>query len=428
MTMPMPPQLEAAVTHLSSAIEKIEGKPVDLVKTPWPELEKSIIKVLGGPFDVRRQEHQIVALGLSGAFSQRLGADHGAFWFPYREAPEQGAVGFPEALIMLSPFGAVVEALRSAKLAALDDVQKDLRNTLAQVKFSGGAAQRLSPEDYMRLFDPAFAQFIAIDGAKVKQTWALAPERVASDLRDAINRAPRLTPEVKKQMEQQLVTALTRLEPGKPLLSQAARAPRVLEMMSVLFGAVQNTGAAAEEFWAEVVMPLLHIGAPATFPPLDDQEVEVAKQGVDPLFLFVDLVPYQFKAAEEGLVGAFDGDSLSLPDPAFEGAAQVRLIKLNPAGIKPALEAFDAAKTRDAIARFGVEVARKVGPTPAPQGAEEAKMMLDAALAVLGELKALVATGKDVYFRRLTEAEASSEPALTLVRQALSAPRIILST
>ena len=348
----------------------------------------------------------------------------GAKTFPQ---PEQGAVGFPEALIMLSPFGAVVEALRSAKLAALDDVQKDLRNTLAQVKFSGAGGQRLSPEDYMRLFDPAFAQFIAIDGAKAKQTWALAPERVAADLRDAINRAPRLTPEVKKQLEQQLVSALTRLEPGKPLLTQAARAPRVLEMMSVLFGAVQSTGAAGEEFWAEVVMPLLHIGAPATFPPLDDEEVAVAKQGVDPLFLFVDLVPYQFKAAEEGLVGAFAGETLALPDPAFEGAAQVRLIKLNPAGLKPALEAFDGAKTREAIARFGAEVAKKTGETPQPQGAEEAKVMLDAAIAALTELKALVATGKDLYFRRLTEAEASSEPALALVRQALSAPRIILA-
>ncbi len=427
MTMPMPPQVDAAVSQVLAAIAQVDGKPLDALAAPWATVEKSIVKLLGGPFDVRREDHQVIALGLSGVFAQRLNADHGAFWFPYRESPEQASLGFPEALIMLSPFGAVIDALRSAKLDSLAEVQKDLRTALAQVKFSGAATKRLSPEDYMRLFDPAFAQFIAIDTAKAKQTWALAPERVASELRDAIGRAARLTPEVKKQMEQQLVTALTRLEPGKPLLTQATRAPRILEMMGVLFGAVSNTGAAAEEFWSEVVMPLLHIGAPATFPPLDDEELALAKQGVDPLFLFVDLVPYQFKAAEEGLVGAFAGESLSTPDPAFDGVPQLRLIRVKTDAIKPALDAFDGTKTREAIARFGAEVAKEVGPVPAAPGAEEAKMMLDAALSVLGELKTVVASGKDVYFRRLTEAEASSEPALTLVRQALSAPRIILA-
>ena len=82
---------------------------------------------------------------------------------------------------MLSPFGAVMEALATARLARLDDVQKDIRNSLAQVKFGagglGGGAQRLHPEDYMRLFDPGFVQVVALDSQNKRTTVRLANQR-----------------------------------------------------------------------------------------------------------------------------------------------------------------------------------------------------------------------------------------------------------
>jgi hypothetical protein len=40
---------------------------------------------------------------------------------------------------------------------------------------------------------------------------------------------------------------------------------------------------------------------------------------------------------------------------------------------------------------------------------------------------AAVEQGADLYVRRLTEAEAASEPALALLRDALQGPRIILA-
>jgi hypothetical protein len=431
MTMPMPPQLEAAFGHLTESLKELEGKPVDLATAPWADLEKGVIKLFKGSFNMAQQDHQIIALGLSVALAARLNRDHQAFWFPYRETPEGASLGFPQTLIMLSPFGAVLDALKAAKLEKLGEVEKEVRTALAQVKFSGagGAPMNLGPEDYMRLFDPAFVQLVALDPVKAQQTWALGPERVSIDLRDGINRAARLTPEVKKQMEQQFLGALSRMEPGKPLIQQVMRGPRVVETMGLLFASPASTGAAADEFWTDVVMPLLLVGAPATFPPLDEEELNVAKQGVDPLFLFLDAVPYQFKVPdEEGLLGVFPGSTLALPAPEFQAVQQLRLIKVSAELIKPALAQFDAAKTRDAVKRFGEQVTSKVGNVPPAQGVEEAKLMLDAALTLLGDLKTMVAGGKDLYVRRLTEAEASSEPAFAQVRQALSAPRIILAT
>jgi hypothetical protein len=431
MSMPMPPQLEAALAQVSSILEKVEGRPVDLVKAPWAEVEKSVVKLLGGPFKAQQPEHQVVALGLSAAFAERLHAEHQAFWFPYRETPEGASLGFPAALIMLSPFGAVVDALGSAKLEKLDDVAKEIRASLAQVKFGLGASgqpMRLGPEDYMRLFDPGFVQVVALDPVKLKQLFGSSPTKVANDLRDAISRASKLPPEAKKQLEGQLVAAVSRLDPAKTLIEQVTRAPRVVETMALLFGAVGGTGAAAEEFWSDMVMPLLFTGAPASFPPLDDDELQVAKQGVDPLFLFIDVVPHQFPSPEEeGLLNAFPADKLDLPDPAFQGVPALRLIKVSAEAIRAPFAAFEPQRTRDAISRFGAVVAQKTGPVGQKQGEAEAKMMLDAALTLLGDLKPLVAQGRELYVRRMTEAEAASEPALAQLRQALTAPRIILA-
>ncbi len=431
MSMPKPPQLDAAYQQVTAVLSEAQGKPVDLVKDSWPDIEKACIKIFGGPFKASQPEHQVVALALAGALGERLHVDHQAFWFPYRETPEGAALGFPDALIMLAPFGAVVNALSQGQLEKVEEVVKTIRTSLAQVKFGGAAARpmRLGPEDYMRLFDPGFVQLVSVDGAKARQAWDMAPSKVSGELRDAVNRAAKLPPEAKKQIEQQLTGELGRLDASKSIIAQATKAPRLAETVGLLFGATDSTGPAAEEFWHDVVMPLLFVGAPSTFPPLDDDELGAAKQGIDPLFLFLDSVPFQFKSPEdEGLLGAFPVSSLSLPAPEFGGNPNLRLIKVNADAIKEPLAAFDAQKTRDTVKRFAEYLQEKGATSAQPQGAEEAKMMLDAAMTLLTDLKAAVASGKDLYVRRMTEAEAASEPALSQIRQALSAPRIILAT
>ena len=58
----IPPHLEAALLQLGEALAKVEGHPVDLLKVPWPEIEKGIIKILMGAFDLRRPEHAFADL------------------------------------------------------------------------------------------------------------------------------------------------------------------------------------------------------------------------------------------------------------------------------------------------------------------------------------------------------------------------------
>ena len=72
-----PPHLAGALEALAEDLQRVEGHPVDLLKAPWTEVEKGVIKLLMGPLDVRRPEHQAVALGLAAAFGERLATDDG---------------------------------------------------------------------------------------------------------------------------------------------------------------------------------------------------------------------------------------------------------------------------------------------------------------------------------------------------------------
>jgi len=325
-----------------------------------------------------------------------------------------------------------VDALSQGKLTRLDELAADIRRSLAQVKFQAGPAQmgvpKPGPEEYQRLFDPGFLQFVVLDPAKSRETLDGRTDALARNIREALGRTqPPLPPEARQQFDGQILMALQRLDPAQSLAQQLEKAPRLGELLAHLCATVGGTGSAPEEFWQELVLPLLFIGTPTSFPPLDDEEKEAFKQGAEPLALFVEVVPYAQPAPEEGLLGAFDMEDLGLPHPAFGKVGALRLVQLNATKLKPLLEQFDPDRTRDAVARFTAYLEKEAGaPTVAapPQAAE----MMNAALTLLADLKRSVTEGKgELCLRRLTEAEAASEQALALVRKAMHGPRIILA-
>lgn len=426
-----PSHLDAALVQLVTSLAQVEGTPVDLMTAPWPEVEKGVIKLLRGAYAPERPEHQLVALGLAAAFGQRLAEADKAFWFPMREAPEGAMLGFPEALLMLSPFASVTDALSRAQLAKLEDVQKDVRRALAEARFAptAGGPVRLTAADYARLFDASFLQFLALDKRRMDELWAARPDALARDVRDALGRAgTRLAPEPRAQLEQQLVGALSRLDTAKGFGEQLEQAPRLSELLVDLFAATQRTGSAPDEFWEDAVFPLLFIGIPDSFPPLDAEEVRAAQQGADPLLLFLDTVPYRQPAPENAVLGVFDVAQVGLVHPSLGRTGAPRLLTVNGEAVGRLLSSFDARAMADALTRFTTYLSEKAGKPV--QASAPGKQLEDAALALLGEFKALLAgagSGSVLAMRRLTEAEALSDAGLAPVRQALQGPRIILT-
>jgi hypothetical protein len=421
------PHLQNALEQLSQVFAKVEGAPVDLLKAPWADLEKTAAKVLGGPFNVQKPEHQAVAGGLAAAFGERLAEGDGGFWFPNRESPEGAMVGFPDAILMVSPMGAVMDCLGKAQLPRLDEIAADIRKALAQAKFgpNAGAQRKLDPAGYQRLFDPGFVQFVLLDPPKAKAAWDSTPPQLVNQIRDAMSRPGSQVPaELKPQIEQQILTGLSKLDPNTTLLAQSARAPRLVELVGHLFGSVQISGAAPEEFWAQVVFPLLFIGAPASFPPLDEDDLAPLGQGADAFSLYLDAVPYTASAPEDGLLGAFPRDGVGVPHPDLaKGTPHLLILKTE--AIRPRIEAFDVAAAKAALEKFGAYVNEKAGkPVPANPDGEK---MRDAAFQLLTDLKRMFATRGELGLRQLTEAEATSEGALRPVREALQGSRIIIA-
>jgi hypothetical protein len=432
--LPVPQHVYQAQSQLTAALEQAEGKPVDLLKAPWGDVEKAVIKLLGGPFQPNRPEHQFLALGIAGALGARLAAEHQAFWFLNRDAPEGATLGFPDAIIMLSPFGMAMDALAQGKLAKLEDLAADIRRSLAQVRFGAGAnpaaalgQQKLGPADYQRLFDPGFLQFVVLEPTKAKTALESRPDSLMRDLRDALGRTnPPLQKEAREQFEGQILMALQRMDPAKTLAEQVDRSLRIAELMAHVSATTGNTSAALQEFWVEIILPLLYIGAPQQFPPLDEEELEAYKNGAEPMALFVDVVPHAQPAPEDGVLGAFEPAEVGVVHPAFARASGLRMLEINSPRFKSLLEQFDAQKTADAVNRFTQYLAEKAGKPvqETPQGKE----MLNAAMHLLTELKTLVTTTPGALcLRRITEMEAAFEGPLSLVRKAMQSGRIILA-
>jgi len=428
---PVPPQMQLAYESLAAAIVQVEQKPVDLAKASWADIERSLIKLLGGAFKLDRPEHQTLALGVAAVFASRLMAEMGAFWFPQRDALEGAALGFPEALLTLSPFGAVLDALSQSKLTRLDDLTAELRKSLASAKFGltgSGAPVRLRMEDYARLFDAGFIQLTALDPAKAKQVWEGTPAWAAREIRDALGRSNQLPPEAKRQMEAQLVGTLSRMDQGKPLQAQA-EGVGLMDLLGHLFASKVATGIGPEELWREVAFPLAMIGAPAQFPPVEKDDLEAYAAGAPVVALYVDLVPFSTPAADEdGLLGVIPMEDLALPPGAQARGAAPRLIKVKPDSLKALFKIYEPAKLKDGIQRFGKYLGEKAGKAQAEPA--QAKRMEEVAFTLLEDAKRVVEAvdkGAELYVRRLTEAEAASEPALGLLREALQGPRIILA-
>jgi len=428
---PKPPQIEAAFNDFTKHFAQMEGSAIDPMVASFAELEPGVIKMLGGSFNLQTQEHRVVAFMVGATLGIRLEKDLGAFWFPNRSSGFGAAMGLSEAVAVVSPIEAVSRALAKGQLSELDDLMRDLRSMVARATLSpqgaGMGGQKIGPEDYQRLFDPGLAQVACLDGATVEKLLNTPTGTVRREIEDAIGRAPSQLPdEVKAQIRAQIGGALGQMDPDKLLGEQLPRATSLCELLSWIHATRTSSGLAPEELWRELVVPLLHIGAPEKFPELDEDDVAAIEPGADPLLLFVEIVPFQTPAADEdGVIGVFPVETAESLIPMNEGFP--RLVQVDPTALVNVLHTFDVAKTRAAIAAFRAHVIAAGAPEPGPLESP----LLDAAISLIGDI-AMVAkeaheTGGVFCVRRATEAEASSEAALHMVREALRAPLIVLA-
>ena len=426
-----------AVEQLRQALRAVEQRDIDPLTAPWTEIEGGVAKMLGGAFAPNKPEHGTVALLVGAAFGERICRDLGGFWFQNRGAPDGVAIGFPEVTVMFSPLEVVVQALARAQLSMLDDIAKDLAQTLSRARAETmlrPGAPRLGPDDYRRMFDPGFVQLACVDVAKLRSTLAKTPPEAARDIEDALGRMPSaVPPAVRASMRNQIVGALGELPPTGPLSERVAAAPPLVELLALLGGALESTRFAPAELWQHVLLPLLHIGPAETFPPLDEDDRAALRDGADPLVVYVETLPFRTPSPDEdGLLGVFPPDELGPLDASFEGLPSARAV-VAPAGPLAELAAgFDRVALRAAVESF-----TRHAITEAQGAGQEApnveSALLPIAIELLGELQRVLEAVREapvgervLVVRRAPEAEAASDGAIKELRRAFQGSRIIL--
>ncbi len=431
-TNPVPAPMAAALEQLRKTLKSPDGASLDPLTASWADIERGVVPLLGGAFSPQKGGHLDVVFMLASALAERLRLSHGAFWFQNRSTPHGATLGFPNGVLVFSPFETVFEAIGRSKLTEIEAIATQLR---AAVERSAGSLQgkgTLGPADYQRIFDPGLVQFFAFDPKAAAAVLDATAESTVRDFEHGFSKlANEIPAEVRTQISREVLGALKRLPASSTLAEQLQKAPQLIEFVTLAMAGAGGTGIAPAEFWQQLLLPLLHVGAPETFAAPDEDELEPWKEGADPLLLYVDVVPYQTPAADEdGLLGVFPADEVGLLDPRWNGAQGVRLLAIDPALLRTLLDGFDPEQVKASVAKFAEMCTAAAGPSPAPPKESGQPELIDLVIMLAEDLRQIVKLadekGLAVGLRYATESEASSEPVLGDLRRAIREPRIVL--
>ena len=424
--------IDAAVAGFEQALGSV-GVKIDPRTAKWAEIETGVSRLLGGPFSRETPEHASLAFLVGATLAVRVRRDLGAFWFSNRDVTLGAALGFAEALLVISPFDSAVDALSHAALASFDRLPDELRQALGRSRLqTPEGAPRLGPADYQHVFDPGLIGFSCLDPMGMEAAFTATAEATIRELKRGFSLLPAdVSKDARKSLRRQLVGSLEQLEGGKPLADAASRAPQLVELVVFCQAETASSAIAPEELWESVALPLLHVGAPESFPDLDDEEKAAFSQGIDPLLVYVEALPYATSAADEdGFLGVFPPEGLAPMDNRLAKNPTARMVRVPLGSIEPVLSRFDPAALRDGLARFTAH-AEKAAGGPAARPARDQPPLIDVALTLLESLAEVVRHAKDkdgiLCLRRMTGAEAASEQVFLPLRQALRAPRIVLA-
>jgi hypothetical protein len=271
----------------------------------------------------------------------------------------------------------------------------------AEVKHSKDqeALDRFLPQHYLRLHTVPLGQWMAMDFANVARLWNEAP---AKELVAAIRAAgPRLGPQNQTIIER-VSEALSRANPEQPVNTQTTDRG-LFEAVAQILGLRRATAPLAIDILERVVVPAMHVGMPEGFPPLDEDDLANLRKGIELFVFFVEVVPHQHQADDEGFLGSIPHDQLSTPyaDRNTLEIGKGDWVVVNPAYFAPMLKDLDPAKLLDKYDDF----VKYVGSQPdAPRRRDDGRMLAETVARALGDLKACVGAAlqnKDALLFRL---------------------------
>lgn len=328
---------------------------------------------------------------------------HGGHWLMPGEDPHAWRMGFSKILLETAPFLFAEALLKSGPGAAkqlLSEIERLRQLHVAQEDKDGGPIDRFVPQHYIRLHTVPLGQWMVMEMGLLDRLWARATTR---DLVKQVRvQGKRLGPQNAPVVEQ-VAKALEQLDENKPA-AQQVNDRGLYEAVAQIVALRRTSSPLAVDVLEKYVLPAMHMGVPNSFPPLDDDDLDNLRKGMELFAVFVDTVPFRFQAEDEGFLGVIPHDALRTPygdrrnleigkgDWVIVDARKYREMLLH-ADPKRLLDKYD-------------EFVKYVNSNPsAPRRKDNGRMLAETTAGGLAELKACVAAaakeGHELLFRML---------------------------
>ncbi len=363
------------------------GMPIDLIT-----FETWILGQIGDrdELDLDVNTHQELWLGLGAWVAETVRARHGAFWLIGGEDPRAWRMGFTKVLLEVQPHVFSERLLRSGQglvKKLIGEIERiRLQHEAADEAEGGKAKDKYQPQHYARLHSVPLAQWMVFDLARLHGAWTQAP---LAELTKLVAEAGKRLPPQNLPIVEQVVGALAKLEGDKPAQGQI-NDRHLFEAVAQITSMKRVTQPLAVDVLEKLVLPALHMGAPEKFPPFGDDDLENVKKGNDLFAVMVDVVPFAHQAEEGGFLGTFAPTDLGTPYP---DRADLQIgkgdwVMVNPARLKPLIEAFDPQRLLGAYDKFVSYVHSQPGVA---RNQDASRNLAETAARTLADLKACVA-------------------------------------
>ena len=338
--------------------------------------------------DLKDEGHWEIWFNFGAWIGETMRRRHGGHWILFGDDPHTWRIGFSKIFLEVAPFMFAEQMLRMGSGAIkrmVTEIEKIREQHDEQrERDKGNTLDRFTSQHYLRLHTVPLGQWMSMDFGNLARLWTKEP---TSALIAAIKEAgPRLGPQ-NGQIVDRVVEALSRAKQDKPVQEQTTDRG-LFEAVAQIVGLRRATAPVAIDILERVVVPAMHVGVPETFPPLDEDDLSNLRKGIELFVFFVEVVPHQHQADDEGFLGSIPHDQLSTPysDRNVLEVGKGDWVVVNPAYFVPILKDLEPQKLLEKYDDF----VQYVGSQPdAPRRRDDGRLLAETAVARAGRSQGL---------------------------------------
>ncbi len=339
--------------------------------------------------DLKNKNHNAAWFNFGAWIGEALRRRHGGHWLIGGEDPKTWRLGFSKLLLEIAPF-AFAEQLIKTGPGIVRNLLTEFENLRdhhqeQEQRDGGKSLDRFTAEHYIRMYSMPLGQWLVVDYEHIGRLWN---EAAAKNLHKEFHKAAEKLPQTDQAAIKAIDDALSAANPQRPLASQSGDRG-LLEALTQIIAIRRGTSPIAMDILEQFVLPTIHIGIPDKFPPLDEEDIANLRKGIELFAFYVDIVPHQYKADDEGFLKSIPQEDLASPYP---DQTQIDISKgdwviVNPKHFKDMLLAFDSKRLLETYDKFVEHIAKH---PDTPRRRDDGRMLAETVCNSIAELKACV--------------------------------------